>query len=104
MMVEGIDLDIINAMFKTLQNDPNTNVRLAALDALERFVNEPLVRKGLISCLEMQDDPVVQIALINRLAKLREDGAKAAIQKLTEDPKVDTTVKSEAHYGLFKLM
>ena len=62
-----MDDEIVNALARSMNEDANTNVRLAALDALSKFYQEPGVQKVLIQSLSIQKDPVVQIALIQLL-------------------------------------
>ena len=64
LTIESADDEVVNALAKRMNDDPNTNVRLAALDALSKFHTEPQVRKVLLDALSTQKDPMVQIALI----------------------------------------
>jgi hypothetical protein len=70
--ITSTDNDIVDVLAKTMNSDPNTNVRLAALDALSKFYREPYVKKKLLSSLQQQKDPMVQIALIELLTKMKE--------------------------------
>src|SRR5947199_292919 len=69
------DDEVVNALVKSMHSDPNTNVRLAALEALTKFRAQPHVRKVLIESLAIQKDPVVQIALIQLLVQMKEKDA-----------------------------
>jgi hypothetical protein len=86
-----------------MNEDPNTNVRLAALDALSKFYDEPIVRKALIEGLSIQKDPVVQIALIQLMVKIKEKGIVTDLQKIVDDEKTMEAVKDEAYTGLLEL-
>lgn len=97
------DDEIVKVLVSTLNNDPNTNVRLAALDALSQFTSEELVRKELIQALTTQKDPVIQIALIQLMVKMKERGVVKQLEKLTKDAKTMKAVRDEAYAGLFKL-
>ncbi len=85
--VEQPDGDLVAALLTALNRDPNTNVRLAALDALEKFAGEPAVLKALVDALPRQDSPLVQIALIDALVHIRDDAAAGELRKLSGDPK-----------------
>jgi hypothetical protein len=98
-----IDNDIINAFVITLNTDENTNVRLAALEALSKYADNENVRKALIESLSTQDKPDVQIVLINLLVQLKEKRALEPLKKLTEDEGNMEAVRDEANYGIFKL-
>jgi len=103
LSISSVDADIVRALSHTLREDPNTNVRLAALDALSKFHNEPGVRKVLIDALSTQNDPVVQIALIQLLVKMKEQSIVNDLQDLVNDEGTMKAVKDEAYSGLMKL-
>ncbi len=97
------DDEIINVLVKTMNEDANSNVRLAAMDALGKFSNEPRVRTELISSLSSQKDPVVQIALIQLLVKMKEKSVVKQLEKITKDGATMKAVKDEAYSGILKL-
>ncbi|MCB0487800.1 MAG: HEAT repeat domain-containing protein [Cyclobacteriaceae bacterium] len=97
------DDDILKALAHTMENDPNTNVRLAALEALSKFIGEARVKKILVSSLTVQKDPVVQIALIQLLVKIKEKGVVQDLEKIIEDEKNIQAVKDEAYTGILTL-
>lgn len=101
--LDKADDQIVNVLVKTMNEDTNTNVRLAALDALSKFNTEDNVRQALINSLTTQKDPVVQIALIQLLVKLKEDGVVKQLEKLTKDASTMKAVKDEAYTGILKL-
>ena len=53
--------------------------------------------------MSTQKDPVVQIALIQMLVKLKENGVVNQLEKLTKDGSVMKAVKDEAYTGILKL-
>ena len=97
------DADIIKALIKTMNEDENSNVRLASIEALVKFNDQPHVRQALISSLSTQKDPVVQIALIRLLVDMRVKGLKKELEHITTDDSMLPAVKDEAHAGLLKL-
>lgn len=97
------DDEIMRVLVKTLNTDPNTNVRLAALDALGKFSSEDDVRRSLIESLSTQKDPVVQIALIQLMVSMKERSVVEQLEKITKDSKTMKAVKDEAYSGIFKL-
>lgn len=97
------DDDIVNALVKAMQQDPSTNVRLSALEALHKFYQQSLVRTQLIRSLATQKDPVVQIALIQLLVEMKEKGVVNELEKITRDDTVIKAVKDEAHTGILRL-
>lgn len=101
--MEKPDDEIVSVLVKTMNEDANTNVRLAALDALGKFNDEPQVRSELIGSLKVQKDPVVQIALIQLLVKMKEKSVLNQLEKITRDAGTLKAVKDEAHAGILKL-
>jgi HEAT repeat protein len=101
--LETADDQIVKVLVRTMNEDTNTNVRLAALDALSKFNAENSVRQALINSLAIQKDPVVQIALIQLLVKLKEEAVLKQLEKLTKDASTMKAVKDEAYTGILKL-
>jgi hypothetical protein len=98
--VEHPDQDLLSALSTTLQHDQNTNVRLAALDALERFSNNPQVRQSLVNALGHQDSPLVQIALIDALVHMREKDAAGEFRRLSTETNGNSAVRERAQWAL----
>ena len=103
LTINKADDDVVRVLVKTLNEDPNTNVRLAAMEALGKFYIEKNVRSALISSLGNQKDPVVQIALIQLLVKMKEKQALPQLEEIIEDNQNIKAVKDEAYTGILKL-
>jgi HEAT repeat protein len=103
LSIEKADDEVVAALVNTLNNDPNTNVRMAALDALSKFHREPHVRKVLIDALSNQKDPLVQIALIQLMVKMKETGVVDDLKRIVEDDETMEAVKDEAYSGILQL-
>lgn len=103
LTISTVDDEVVKALSGAMSNDQNTNVRLAALDALSQFVDEPQVKAILISSLSTQDDPMVQIALIQLLVRIKEKNVINAFEKIIDDNKSIQAVKDEAYTGIIKL-
>ncbi len=101
--MEEPDGRLIDALFDTLNNDQNINVRLSAVDALYIFHNNPEVKSGLIDSLARQDSPLVQMELVDLLVSFRERRAADALKALIQDEKIDPSVKDRAEQGIQKL-
>lgn len=86
---------IIEALFKTLNNDPNINVRLVAIESLAKYVETPEVRMGLVKSIALQDSPLVQLGLADLMVALQEKTSIESMKKLLEKPDIDTTVKQK---------
>lgn len=72
----------IDALLVTLNTDPNPNVRLAAIDALSSFIEQPRVRQGLVQSILLQKSPVVLLTLAELLVTAREKEARQPIEIL----------------------
>jgi len=97
------DPELLSALLQTMNYDPNVDVRLAAIDALNRFSTDPTVRKGLIESLPKQDSPLVQIAMIDLLVQLHERQSIDVLKQLTQDQELNRVVRERAQWGLQKL-
>ena len=90
-----VDERVVGALLKTLNNDPNVNVRLAAIESLSNYVDNPLVRQGIIQSIPNQESPIIQVTLANLMLALEEKGAIESFKKLLEKEELDTTVKKK---------
>jgi hypothetical protein len=103
MEFQRADDEIVKVLFRTLDTDANTNVRLAALEALAKFKQDPLVKKGLINALGRQRDPMVQITLIQLLVEMKEKEVVRHLREIVDDKATIQAVKDEAYSGILKL-
>jgi hypothetical protein len=92
--MESVDNKIIDALFKTLNNDKNTNVRLVSLEALAKFVELPKVREGLIKSINQQDSPIVLMTLADILVKLNDKRFIEELKNLLKKEDLDPTLRS----------
>jgi len=97
------DNDIVDALVNSMNNDPSTNVRLAALEALSKFYREAYVKKQLIASLKKQKDPMVQIELIQLLTKMKETSILKELDKIVNDGNTMEAVKDHAYSSIFTL-
>jgi hypothetical protein len=89
------DSRVIDALFNSLNNDPNVNVRLAAIEALRNHTDQPEVRAGLILSIKKQDSPMVQIALADLMQALQEKNAVPQLRQLLQDEETNELVKDK---------
>jgi hypothetical protein len=87
------DDTIILALLNTLNKDENINVRLASLDALAGYADDPLVREGLVQSIASQDSPLVQLALAELMIALQEKKSAPELRKLLEKEDLNNTVR-----------
>jgi len=101
--VERPDPEISAALLHALRFDNSVDVRLAALDALKRYKDDRLVRAGLLTALQDQQSPLVQIALIDLFVEMRERDAKDRLRRIEQDTKVNPAVRQRAQWGIQQL-
>lgn len=101
--MKNADKDIVDALVTTMNNDPNTNVRLAALEALAKFHRESYVRKQLTTSLKKQKDPMVQVELIQVLTKMKQKSILNELEKLVKDANTTEAVKDRAYSSILTL-
>ena len=92
---ENPDEAIITALADRMLLDPNTNVRLSAVDALARFAKSKTVKSAFIDALATEKNPSVQIAIIENLVRIQETKASGAMKKLMEQEDTQPFVKEE---------
>lgn len=97
------DGELTSALFEALNYDPNVNVRLAAVDALLKYGDDPSVRKRIIEGLTKQQSPIVQMALIDLFVSLQVRQSKPAMENLLKNPRLNGVVKSRIEFALNEL-
>lgn len=97
------DPTTLGTLLRTLDEDPNLNVRLAAVDALYLFSGQPGVREGIVASLSKQTSPILQVALIDLLVEIRETRAVAALKILVGNDKSAPEVRKRAELGIKEL-
>lgn len=97
------DEKILNAFFKILKDESDSNSKIAVIDALLKFPNNQTVRNHLINALENEKEPLVQLKLIKSVSILREQRAKEPLQKIIENKESLPLVKGNASASLAML-
>lgn len=98
------DTKIIQAIINRLFFDDNTNVRLAAAEALSKFSSLEMVKAAFIKSLETEKDAIVQIELIQVLAKIQEKRALKPMKNLLKNKQTPDYVKQELQYNISHLL
>lgn len=102
--VDRPDEALVNALLDTVDNDPNVNVRLSAVESLFLFTRHPRIRERLTRSLARQTSPVVQIAIIDLLVASREKRAAEALAQLIKDRQIRPEVREHAESGMKRLL
>ena len=102
--IKKLDDTVIYALLQTLNNDPNVNVRLAAISSLTNYLENPVVREGLVQSIVAQESPIVQITLANLMVALQEKKSIEPFKKLIQEKEIDTTVKRKLEKSIQEII
>jgi len=95
-----INNHMLDMLSKTLNHDGNTNVRLAALNVLQKYSTDKYASSLLISSLNKQDDPMVQLGLVSFLGKMKNAEIGEKLYALANNPETFAAVRDEAYSAL----
>ena len=84
------------ALVTALLNDPSTNVRMAAAEALGRIARPATIRRAVSQALGGERSPFVQMSLLGATERLSATDRRAAIAPLLGRVDVDPMVASDA--------
>jgi hypothetical protein len=101
--IANVNTQIIDALLRTLNEDPNVNVRLVTLDALIKYSDRPMVREELIRSIATQESPLVQSALADVMIRLQEKRSVSAFKSLLENTGADNPVKPKIEKTIAQL-
>ncbi len=98
--MEGMDPDISAALISTMKHDRSVNVRLAALDALTRDIDNPGVRGEIIHGLAVQTSPLMQIALVDVIVQMNDRESRDALKEAANMPGLLPDVRTRIQQGI----
>ena len=102
--IHNPDQKIVYALLNTLNKDKNVNVRIAAVNSVAKFSNDPAIIDSLVSSLGKQTEPLLQIILINILTERREIKSIGPIREIISNKRTLQPVKEIAEKGLKKVI
>lgn len=88
---------------KTINQDESTNLRLAALDILSRNRQNQQAHDVIIHSVARQDDPIVQVTLLEMLTTEESSLVKKQLVKISEDPTSIAPVRDGAYLALMRM-
>jgi anti-sigma factor RsiW len=97
------DRQVEEALLSAVNHDSNVNVRLSAVDALQKFAGSPGVIGAMVQAIPVQDSPLVQIALIDMLVQLNAKAETSALVQISKDGQMDEAVRQRAAWAVQKL-
>lgn len=98
------DPEVIANLGKMLRTDENTNVRLAALDALGRFAATSQARQEMLDAMGGDPPPAVRVQLLETLVNLNEKRVLPYLEELKRNDSLPQRLRDAAELGTFKLI
>jgi len=98
------DESVLDALARTVNDDPNVGVRLMAVNALAHYAAYPQAREALIQSIVWQKSPLVQLALADVMLALNEKRAVEPIRRIIASPMVDDSVRSKLETTVRELL
>ncbi|MXV17119.1 HEAT repeat domain-containing protein [Hufsiella ginkgonis] len=97
---EVMNAEIVDNLAKTLNHDPNSNVRLAVLDLAGKYANNSYVAGVFLQSLTSQQDPLVQLGLIDLLSRVNDRRLDERLYALAGNPETTDAVRDRAYLVL----
>ncbi len=94
---------VLDNLISALAFDPSANVRLRALEALYPHADNALVRAGVLAALPREQNPLVQLELIDFVGSASDREAVPALQEMSQSESVDRSVRDAARRALAQL-
>jgi hypothetical protein len=94
---------VLDDLILALTFDPNANVRLRAISALQPHAERDVVRAGVLAALPREQNPLVQLELIDFVAATQDPTATPVLEKIAADEAADTSVRDAAKFALAQL-
>ena len=88
--------EVVPALVEALRRDPDVNVRLAAIRALEQAGSNTTVRDGVLDALGEEESPLVSIALMDFVVAAKLPPAIAVLRRVAADTERDDAVRDAA--------
>jgi HEAT repeats/Putative zinc-finger len=97
------DPQVLDALLQAVNHDSNVNVRLSAVDALQKYAADPEVARAMVNSIPGQESPLVQIALIDMLVQLNARTVAPDLARISKDMQMDEMVRQRAAWALHKM-
>ncbi len=91
---------ILDDLISALAFDPNANIRLRALEALTPHADRALVRAGVLAALPREENPLVQLELIDFVAAAHDSAATPVLERLAQNEATERNVRDAARTAL----
>jgi hypothetical protein len=94
---------VLDDLISAVAFDPSNHVRLRALEALYPHADREVVRAGILAALPREQDPLVQLELIEFVAGSRDPEAAPVLEKLLQNETTNRSVRDAAQRVLARL-
>lgn len=94
---------VIDDLIRKLTLDPSANVRLRALEVLYRHAERETVRAGVLAALPREQNPLVQIELIDFVTSTQDRNAAPLLEKMAANESAERSVRDAAKLALAQL-
>ena len=94
---------ILNDLVSALAFDPSVNVRLRALEALYKHADNVSVRSGVLAALPREQNPLVQLELIDFVAAAHDANAASVLETIAQNEQFELSVRDAARTALAQL-
>jgi len=100
---ENASEKVLYDLLAALAFDPSANVRLRALEALYPHAESKTVRDGILATLTREQNPLVQLEMIDFVASAHDRAAAPALEKMARNETIDRSVRDAARRALVQL-
>lgn len=94
---------VLDDLISALAFDPNAAVRLRALEALWEHAENQVVRAGVLASLPREQNPLVQLEMIDFVTAARDVEATPLLEKMSQDEAIDRSVRAAARRALVQM-
>jgi hypothetical protein len=94
---------VLDDLIQALTLDPSANVRLRAVEALYPHAERATVRAGVLAALPREQNPLVQLELIDFIATAQDPDATPLLEKISADEATNRSVREAARMALAQL-
>jgi hypothetical protein len=97
---ENANDKVLDDLIQALTLDPSANVRLRAIEALYPHAERATVRAGVLAALPREQNPLVQLELIDFVASAQERDATPLLERISADERANLAVRNAAKLAL----
>lgn len=97
------DATLVDNLIYLLNNDENTNVKLAAFNALLRFIEQAKVQDSMLATIEGEAPMIIKIQIIESLIRLGHKDLLPYLERMQNDDSIPLQLRDAAKLATFKL-